>query len=129
MEYALKKETSLSYEEALQKLPELLKEQGFGVLTEIDVKETLKKKLDVDYDKYKILGACNPKFAYKALSNEPEVGVLLPCNVVVHEKDGKTMILAFNPINIGQMSDNPTLKELGTEVKSAFEQIFAKIPG
>lgn len=128
MQYSLSKETGLSYDEALQKLPELLKEHGFGVLTEIDVKETLKKKIDVDFDRYKILGACNPKFAYKALQAEANVGVLLPCNVVVHEKNGKTVVSAFNPGTIAELSKNPALKDLGTEVLKALEDIFSKLP-
>ncbi|MEX0770376.1 MAG: DUF302 domain-containing protein, partial [Balneolaceae bacterium] len=79
MEYFTSKTVSLNYDQAIEKVTELLKEEGFGVLTEIDVKETLKKKLDVDFKKYKILGACNPKFAHKALQAEDKIGVMLPC--------------------------------------------------
>lgn len=81
--YGFGKELSISYNEALEKVSEALKKQGFGVLTEIDVKATLKKKMDVDFRKYKILGACNPLFALKALAAELEIGLLLPCNVIV----------------------------------------------
>jgi uncharacterized protein (DUF302 family) len=83
MEYFTSKTVNLSYEQAIAKVTELFKDEGFGVLTEIDVKDTLKKKLDVDFKKYKILGACNPNFAHKALQAEDKIGVMLPCNVIV----------------------------------------------
>ena len=97
MSYSIGKEVQLSYDEALEKVTEELKKEGFGVLTEIDVKATLKEKLAVDVPKYKILGACNPPFAHKALKAEPGVGLLLPCNVVVYETDsGETTVAAIN---------------------------------
>ncbi|MEW6655114.1 MAG: DUF302 domain-containing protein, partial [Bacteroidota bacterium] len=98
MAYYNSKVVQLSFDETISKVTEELKKEGFGILTEIDVKETLKKKLDVDFRKYKILGACNPPFAYKALQAEENLGVLLPCNVVVQEKDGKTIVSTVNPI-------------------------------
>ena len=97
MSYGFGKEIDLSYEEALEKVTDELQKEGFGVLTEIDVKETLKKKLDVDHVKYKILGACNPQFAHQALEAEPEIGLLLPCNVIVYESsNGKTRVSAID---------------------------------
>lgn len=87
MKYGNSKKVNYSFDEAIKKVTEELKAEGFGVLTEIDVKETLKKKLDVDVPRYKILGACNPPLAHKALSAEPEIGLLLPCNVIVYENE------------------------------------------
>ena len=118
--YAIHKVLDLSYEDALEKVPEALKTEGFGVLTEIDVKATLKKKLDVDFRKYKILGACNPPLAHKALSAELDVGVLLPCNVVLWETDeGKTMVSAMDPyVVMSSLIDNPGVKGLAEEVRT-----------
>jgi uncharacterized protein (DUF302 family) len=97
MSYSFSKVVNLTYEEALKKVTEELKKEGFGVLTEIDVKATLKEKLAVDVPKYKILGACNPPFAHKALKAEPGVGLLLPCNVVVYESEsGETTVAAID---------------------------------
>lgn len=94
MNYGISKVVDLSYEDALEKVTEELLKEGFGVLTEIDIKATLKKKLNVDHNKYKILGACNPPLAHKALTAEPEIGLLLPCNVVVYENDDQQTIVA-----------------------------------
>jgi len=117
--YGFGKELSISYEEALDKVPEALKEQGFGVLTEIDVKATLKKKLDVDFRKYKILGACNPPFAHRALEAELEIGLLLPCNVIVYENDsGKATVMAMDPEAAMKMVDNPEVAAVAGEVKA-----------
>ncbi len=90
--YGYKKESNLSYENTIEKVREELKKEGFGVLTEIDVKETLKQKINVDFNKYIILGACNPEFAHKALLTETDIGLMLPCNVIVYEKDGKVYV-------------------------------------
>lgn len=99
MSYYFSKALEISFDEAVAKVTEELKQEGFGVLTEIDVKQTLKKKLDVDFRKYKILGACNPPFAYQALQLEDKIGVMLPCNVVVQENDeGSVEISAVDPI-------------------------------
>ncbi len=93
------KEVDLSYEEAIPKVTEELKKEGFGVLTEIDVKETLKKKLGVEFRKYRILGACNPTIAHQALSLETEIGLFMPCNVIVYENDkGRTVVTALDPV-------------------------------
>ncbi|MEK9136148.1 MAG: DUF302 domain-containing protein, partial [Bacteroidota bacterium] len=92
-----------------------LQKEGFGVLTTIDVRETLKKKLDVDFKKYKILGACNPPFAYQALQAEEEIGLLLPCNIVVYEKNGKSVVAAFDPMAIAE------------QVKQKLERVIAAV--
>ena len=100
------KETALSYDDVLAKLPDLLKAEGFGILTKIDVKATLKEKIGVDFRRYQILGACNPSFAHQALSTDLAVGVLLPCNVVVHEQDGGgTLVRAIDPMQTLAASD------------------------
>lgn len=103
----MRRELKGRYEDVLAQLPEVLKAEGFGVLTEIDVRETLKKKLDVDFRRYKILGACNPTLAHEALGAELELGVLLPCNVTIYEADdGTTVVNAVDPLqSIGAFAD------------------------
>lgn len=127
MKYGISKVVDLSYEEAVNKVTEELKKEGFGVLTAIDVKETLKKKLNVDFDKYIILGACNPPYAYKALQAEYELGLILPCNVIVYEKDGKVTVSAFDPMVMSQMIDNPKLKEIAVEVREKLERVIQNV--
>lgn len=117
-----------SFEEAITKTTDELKKEGFGVLTEIDVKETLKKKLDVDFKKYKILGACNPGFAHKALLAEDKIGTMLPCNVIVEEhKDGMVEVSAVNPVDSMQAIENPKLADIAGEVKSRLEKVIRAI--
>lgn len=117
-----------SFEEAIAKTTDELKKEGFGVLTEIDVKETLKKKLDVDFKKYKILGACNPGFAHKALQEEDKIGTMLPCNVIVEEhEDGTVEVSAVNPIASMQAIENSSLGEIAGEVKSRLEKVIRTI--
>ncbi|MFN3134130.1 MAG: DUF302 domain-containing protein [Candidatus Kryptonium sp.] len=127
MKYGISKTVNLSYEEAVNKVTEELKKEGFGVLTTIDVKETLKKKLDVDFDKYIILGACNPPYAYKALQAEYELGLILPCNVIVYEKDGKVTVSAFDPMVMTEIVDNPKLKEIAFEVRKKLERVIQNV--
>jgi len=127
MNYGISKLVNLTYEEAINRVTEELKKEGFGVLTTIDVKETLKKKLGVDFDKYIILGACNPPFAYKALQAEYDLGLLLPCNVVVYERDGKVFVSAFDPMVMTQIIDNPTLKEIAQEVRKKLERVIQNV--
>ncbi len=127
MKYGISKVVNLSYEEAVNKVTEELKKEGFGVLTTIDVKETLKKKLDVDFDKYIILGACNPPFAYRALQAEYDLGLILPCNVVVYEKDGKITVSAFDPMVMAKMVDNPKLEEIAVEVRKKLERVIQNV--
>ena len=105
-----------------------LVKEGFGILTEIDVKATLKKKLDVDFRRYKILGACNPPYAYEALKNERMIGTVLPCNVIVQEtEDGKTEIAAIDPIASMQAINNPTLGQVAVEVQEKLKKVVESL--
>ncbi|HLT24653.1 MAG TPA: DUF302 domain-containing protein [Ignavibacteria bacterium] len=127
MEYGLSKETNYSFEDAVEKTTASLKEAGFGILTTIDMKETLKNKIDVDIDKYTILGACNPAFAYKGVQMEQEIGLLLPCNVIVYEKDGKTRVSIMNPEIMTSVTGNDELSEFGIEVKKILSEALNRI--
>ena len=122
MEYGYRKETDMPYEEAVEKIKEELSKEGFGILTEVDVKATLKKKLDVDIDKYAILGACNPPNAYKSLSAEQEIGLMLPCNVIVYEKEGRTYISAIRPTVAMGMIDNDKLKDIALDIENKLKR-------
>ena len=118
-DYSFSKTIDVPYEAAIDKVKEALKEEGFGILTTIDVKETLKKKLDVDFRKYVILGACNPPFAYRTLQAETEIGLLLPCNVIVYENDeGKSVVSAIDPVKMVLIVYNPALEEVAKEVSA-----------
>jgi uncharacterized protein (DUF302 family) len=126
--YGFSKKLDMPYERAIEKATAALKEEGFGVLTEIDVKATLKKKLDVDFRRYVILGACNPPFAYKALSAELEIGLLLPCNVIVYEtEDGGSVVSAMNPMTALGMVDNPALTEVAEQVTEKMQRVVANL--
>ena len=128
MNYYMAKSVDLSFDDAIDNVTALLKDEGFGVLTEIDVKETLKKKIDVDFRKYRILGACNPKLAHTALQSEDKVGVLLPCNVVVQEHDdGKVEVAAMDPLGAMEAIGNPALTELATEVRKRLDRILTAL--
>jgi uncharacterized protein (DUF302 family) len=114
-----------SFEEAIEQVTAELKKEGFGVLTEIDVKETLKKKIDVDFKKYKILGACNPHFAYKVLTKEDKIGVFLPCNVVVEEhENGEVEVSAVDPIASMLAVENKGIEELAQEVQQKLKRVI-----
>ena len=117
--YGLIRQVDLSYEKAIEKITATLKDQGFGVLTEIDVKATLKKKLDKDFTKYIILGACNPPLAFRAFSEEIDIGLLLPCNVCVYEdpKSGKTVVSAIDPGVLVTVTGRADMKPLADEVR------------
>ena len=118
----------VEYEEAITRVTEALKAEGFGVLTEIDVKATLKKKIDVDFHRYVILGACNPGFAHKALTGEPWIGLLMPCNVVVTERDGGGSTVAMvNPGEMFKIVDNPGMAEMAAEVGGKLQAALAKV--
>jgi len=128
MEYFSSKTVDLPFNQAIEKVTELLKEEGFGVLTEIDVKETLKKKLDVDFKKYNILGACNPEFAHQALQAEDKIGVMLPCNVIVEEHDNGTVeVSAVDPVASMQAVENDKLKSIADEVRANLEKVIEKL--
>ena len=128
MTYYYAKEIDLNFDDALIRVTEELKKEGFGVLTEIDVKATLKKKLDADFRNYRILGACNPPFAYQALQAEANIGLMLPCNVVVQEtKDGKTLVSAVDPVASMQAIENESLGQVAEQVKTKLQKVIASI--
>lgn len=127
MQYGFSKTVDLPYERAIEKVTEELKKEGFGVLTSIDVKETLKQKIDVDFKKYTILGACNPPIAHKALQEEEELGLLLPCNVIVYEKDNKTCISIFDPMVMTWIMENDNMKPIATEVQEKLQRVLKAI--
>lgn len=127
MSYGFSKTTSHTYERAIERVTEELAREGFGVLTTIDVRETLKKKLNVDFTRYVILGACNPPFAYKALQAEEDIGLLLPCNVIVYEKEGTTVVGAFDPMVMTQLMGNEAMRPIAEEVKRKLERVIAAV--
>lgn len=117
-----------SFDEAIEQVTNELKKEGFGVLTEIDVQSTLKNKIDVDFRKYKILGACNPHFAYKALQTEDKIGALLPCNVVVQElESGEVEVSAVDPITSMNVVENAEMEGLAKEVKEKLKRVVANL--
>jgi uncharacterized protein (DUF302 family) len=128
MDFALTATTNLPFDDAVEQTRALLAEQGFGILTEIDVQATLKAKLDVDGDPYLILGACNPQLAYQALTLEPTIGLLLPCNVVVRVADGVTMVQAMDPQLLVSVVDKPGLKAVADEAADRLGKALALLP-
>jgi uncharacterized protein (DUF302 family) len=127
MQYGFSKTIDLPYEQAIEKITAELKKEGFGVLTFIDVKETLKQKIDVDFKKYAILGACNPPIAHRALQEEEEIGLLLPCNVIVYEKDDKTRVSIFDPMVMTWIMENDNMKPIATEVQERLQRVLQAI--
>lgn len=128
MSYYYTKTLRLSFDDALSKVSGELKKKGFGILTEIDVKETLKKKLDVDFRKYKILGACNPPFAHKALQAEDKIGTMLPCNVIVQEiRENETEVAAIDPIASMQAVENPGLRNVAKDVQKMLKSVIEEL--
>ena len=124
MSYYISKVLDKPFDETVEQVVAALGEEGFGVLTEIDVQATLKKKLDVDFRRYQILGACNPAFAYQALQAEPMIGAMLPCNVIVQETDdGRTEVAAVNPIASMQAVENPDLAGIAGEVRDKLQTV------
>ena len=125
--FTLQKKTELRFEDVLARLPELLQAEGFGILTQIDVKETLKQKIGVDFRRYRILGACNPRFAHQALSADLEVGAMLPCNVVVYEgDDGKAVVMAIDPMQT-MAAANPQVRAVAEQVRERLERVVARV--
>ena len=123
--YFSKSLINVTFDEAIQKVTESLKEEGFGILTEIDIKATLKKKLDVDFYNYKILGACNPPFAYKALLAEDKIGAMLPCNVIVQEKEaGQVEVSAVDPVASMQAIENDELMDIANEIRARLQKVI-----
>jgi len=129
--YGFSTAVTLPYEAAVARTREELGKEGFGVLTEIDVKATLKKKLDVDFRPYVILGACNPPFAYQALQTELDIGLLLPCNVVVYAGDdpGTSVVAAMDPEAALQLAENPAMGQVAGEVKARLERALRRVAG
>ena len=126
--YAFTTVLNTSYEDAVSKITDALKEEGFGVLTEIDVKATLKKKLDVDFRKYVILGACNPPYAYRTLQTDLDAGLLLPCNVIVCETDDKKAhISAINPVSALEVIKKEELRKIAEEVTEKLKRVVDKV--
>ena len=127
MKYGFTKTTDYSFEQAIEKVTEELKKEGFGILSTIDVKDTLKKKIDVDFKKYTILGACNPKLAHGALQVEEELGLLLPCNVIVYEKNDKTVVSIFDPRVMTLVIENPEMNPVAEEVKNKLQRVLEAV--
>jgi uncharacterized protein (DUF302 family) len=125
--YGFTKELDISYETVIEKVREALKKEGFGVLTEIDVKGKMKEKLGLDMRKYIILGACNPPSAYKAILAEENIGLMLPCNVIVYEKGSKTVLSVIRPTIAMQMIDNQELPKLAEVVEGQLKKVFDAI--
>ena len=124
MDYYFSATMDIPFDDAIDKVIDELKKEGFGVLTDIDVKATLKKKLDVDYHKYRILGACNPPFAYKALQTENKIGTMLPCNVIVQEtEDGKVEVSAVDPVASMQAIQNTELRDIANQVQAKLMKV------
>ena len=127
-EYAFSTVLETSYEEVVPKVIEVLKEEGFGVLTEIDVKLTLKEKLNAGFRKYLILEACNPPYAYRSLQAELDVGLLLPCNVIIYERDDKKVyVAALNPISALAVIRNEELKKIALEISEKLKRVIDKV--
>ncbi|HET8885798.1 MAG TPA: DUF302 domain-containing protein [Salinimicrobium sp.] len=128
MSYYFSKVLDNSFEETIDKVTKELKEEGFGILTEIDVKETFKKKLDVDFRKYRILGACNPQMAHKAISAESKIGTMLPCNVIVQEtENGKTEVSAVDPVASMTAIENEDLGGIAQEVRAKLKTVIERL--
>jgi uncharacterized protein (DUF302 family) len=127
IKYGFSKKINLPFEEAVEKTIEELKKEGFGILTEIDVKDTFKKKLNIDFKKYKILGACNPSIAYKAFLSEEQIGLLLPCNVVVYENENYSVVSVFNPMMLSELIKNEEMVTIASEVKEKLQRALAAI--
>ena len=125
MSYYFTKMVDASFDKAVEKVTAELNVEGFGILTEIDVKETLKKKLNVDFRRYKILGACNPPSAYKALTAENKIGTMLPCNVIVQEiSDGQVEVTAIDPLASMEAVENPALTEIASEISKKLKKVI-----
>lgn len=125
MSYYFSKVLDLDFDQTIERVTEELKKEGFGVLTEIDVQGALKKKINVDFRKYRILGACNPSFAHKALLAEDKIGTMLPCNVVVQEHaNGDVEVAAINPIASMQAVENSSLGEIATQVQAKLKKVI-----
>jgi len=124
IEYGFVKELDTDFESALEAVKNSLREEGFNILTAIDVREKLQEKLGVDFEKYVILGACDPSSAHKALMTEEDIGLMLPCNVIVYERDGKAVVAAIRPTVAMQMIDNPDLRRIAKDVERRLRHVI-----
>ena len=128
MKYYFNTTVSGNFEAIIEKVTELLKKEGFGILTQIDIQQTLKNKLDVDFKKYKILGACNPPFAYEALQQEDKIGTMLPCNIIVQELEpNKIEVAAINPMVSMQAVKNEKLGDIAQQVSKKLENVISNL--
>jgi uncharacterized protein (DUF302 family) len=127
MQYGFSRVVPHTYDAALDRVTQELQKEGFGVLTSIDVKETMKKKLGVDFPRYTILGACNPPLAHRALQVEEQIGLLLPCNVIVHEQEGRTVVAAFDPMMMALVLEKEEMRPIAEEVKRKLERVVAAV--
>ncbi len=127
MKYSYKKQLNINFVEAIEKTKAELSKEGFGILTEIDVKTTLKNKLNVEYDNYIILGACNPPFAFQTLELEKEIGLLLPCNVIVYEDKGEVFVSAILPTVAMSIVDNEPLVDIAKQVEEKLKKVINSI--
>lgn len=125
--YGFTKELDISFHNAVDKVTNELKKEGFGILTRIDVKEKIKEKLGIDFKRYEILGACHPKSAHEAILAEENIGLMLPCNVIVYEKNGKTRVSIIKPTMAMGMIDNDILKSIAEKVESKLERVFNQL--
>lgn len=126
-EYGTTRKIDLGYREAIEETRETLSNHGFGVLSEIEVSEKLREKLDIDFDDYMILGACNPEKAYEALQEEQEIGLLLPCNVIVYRDNGETFVSAIKASKALEIADNPALEKVAEEVEKELEKAIEEV--
>jgi uncharacterized protein (DUF302 family) len=127
MKYGMSRNVNLPYDRAVERVTEELKKEEFGVLTSIDVRETMKKKLNADFKRYVILGACNPPFAQKALQAEENIGLLLPCNVVVYEQGNASVVAAFDPMVMTTVMENEQIVPIAKEIKQRLERVLAAV--
>ena len=127
MKYGFSTTVSMDVDRAIERVTDELKKEGFGVLTTIDVQDTLKKKLDVQFKRYTILGACNPPFAHQALEAEEEIGLLLPCNVIVYEQGDRTTVAAFDPMIMSTILEKPGIQPIAEQVKQRLERVIAAL--
>ncbi|KPK02177.1 MAG: hypothetical protein AMK71_03220 [Nitrospira bacterium SG8_35_4] len=127
MQYYFSKKLNIDFHEAIVRVTDELKKEGFGILTEIDVQAAMKKKLNIDFRKYQILGACNPPFAHKALQAEDKIGTMLPCNVIVQETEGGVEVAAIDPVASMQAVENPALREIASGVQSKLKKVIESL--
>lgn len=127
MHYGFSRTVNLSFGEAIERVTEELKKEGFGVLTSIDVKDIFKKKLNVEFRRYVILGACNPPLALSVLTSDVEAGLLLPCNIIVYEKEGKAVVSIFDPMTIVEVLERSELRPIAEEVHKKLKRVLANV--